>query len=94
MRGGVIDPYCASLGANTIQELLCGEAWLRAYYGIKRKRKVISHTFYLIFNFNFLAFQLLIFFFFWILVALYFRIKRTLKRLKCDASFPGDPVDH
>ena len=51
--GGVIDPYCASLGANTIQVLLCGEDWLRAYYGIKRKRKVISHTLYLIFNFNF-----------------------------------------
>ena len=82
--GGVIDPYYASLGANTIQVLLCGEDWLRAYYGIKRKEKrVISHTLYLIFNFNFLVFQLLIFIFiFGILVALYFRIKRTLKMLK------------
>ena len=75
-------PYRASLGANTIQVLLCGEDWLRAYYGIKRKKKVISHTLYLIFNFNFLVFQLLIFIYFLILVALYFRIKRTLKRLK------------
>ena len=78
----VIDPYRASLGANTIQVLLCGEDWLRAYYGIKEKKKVISHTLYLIFNFNFLVFQLLIFIYFLILVALYFRIKRTLKRLK------------
>ena len=54
--GRVIDPYRASLGANTIQVLLCGEDWIRAYYGIKRKKKVISHTLYLIFNFNFLVF--------------------------------------
>ena len=37
--GRVIDPYRSSLGANTIQVLLCGEDWLRAYYGIKRKKK-------------------------------------------------------
>ena len=60
-RGGVIDPYRASLGEKTIHVLLCGEDWLHAYYGIKRKKKVISHTLYLIFNFNFLVFQLLIF---------------------------------
>ena len=41
--GRVIDPYRASLDAKTIQVLLCGEDWLRAFYGIKRKRKVISN---------------------------------------------------
>ena len=51
--GRVIDSYRASLGADTVQVLLCGEDWLRAFYGIKRKRKVISQTLNLIFIFNF-----------------------------------------
>ena len=51
--GRVIDSYRASLGANTVQVLLCGEDWLRALYGIKRKRKVISETLNIIFIFNF-----------------------------------------
>ena len=51
--GRVIHSYRASLGADTVQVLLCGEDWLRAFYGIKRKRKVISQTLNLIFIFNF-----------------------------------------
>ena len=38
--GRVIEPHRASLGADTVKVLLCGENWLRAFYGIKRKRKV------------------------------------------------------
>ncbi|XP_050220684.1 zinc finger BED domain-containing protein DAYSLEEPER-like [Mercurialis annua] len=37
--GRVIDQYRASLGTDAVQVLLCGEDWLRAYYGIKRKTK-------------------------------------------------------
>ena len=35
----VIDLYRASLDAKTVQVLLCGEDWLRAFYGLKQKEK-------------------------------------------------------
>lgn len=37
----VINTYRASLGVDTTQVLLCGGAWLLAFYGIKSKKKVI-----------------------------------------------------
>uniref|UniRef100_A0A803N8R0 BED-type domain-containing protein n=1 Tax=Chenopodium quinoa TaxID=63459 RepID=A0A803N8R0_CHEQI len=40
--GIVIDSYRASLGTSTIQMLMCTEDWLRSFYGIKRKQKVIE----------------------------------------------------
>lgn len=36
--GRVIDNYRASLGSSTVQMLLCGEDWLRNFYGINRNR--------------------------------------------------------
>jgi len=46
--GRVIDQYRSNLGTNTVQMLLCGEDWFRAFYGIKRKRKVSIIFFYFI----------------------------------------------
>ncbi|GFZ15577.1 hypothetical protein Acr_24g0017670 [Actinidia rufa] len=34
--GRVIDPYRASLSTETVQMLLCGADWVRAFYGIKK----------------------------------------------------------
>ncbi|GFS42338.1 hypothetical protein Acr_00g0079270 [Actinidia rufa] len=34
--GRVIDPYRASLSTETVQILLCGADWVRAFYGIKK----------------------------------------------------------
>ena len=38
--GRVIDAYRSSLGADTVQMLLCGCDWYRNFYGLKRKAKV------------------------------------------------------
>ncbi|XVF67147.1 hypothetical protein PTKIN_Ptkin10aG0097300 [Pterospermum kingtungense] len=39
--GRIIDSYRSSLGAETVQMLLCGSDWLRNFYGLKRKAKVL-----------------------------------------------------
>lgn len=44
--GRIIDPHRVSLGAETIQVLICGVDWLRAFYSIRRKKKVNSITHY------------------------------------------------
>lgn len=36
----VIDTYCASLNADTIQVLICGGDWCRSLHGVKKKNKV------------------------------------------------------
>ncbi|XP_056690406.1 zinc finger BED domain-containing protein RICESLEEPER 2-like isoform X2 [Spinacia oleracea] len=40
--GRVIEPHRANIGAETVQMLLCGEDWLRSFYGIKRKKAKID----------------------------------------------------
>ena len=38
--GRVIDPYRASLSTETVQMLLCGADWVRAFYGLKKGSEV------------------------------------------------------
>ncbi|KNA14322.1 hypothetical protein SOVF_108480 [Spinacia oleracea] len=42
--GRVIEPHRACLGPDTVQMLLCGEDWLRNYYGIHKKKKAYCST--------------------------------------------------
>lgn len=42
--GRVIEPHRACLGPDTVQMLLCGEDWLRNYYGIHKKKKVFHYS--------------------------------------------------
>ena len=48
--GRVIYQYRSNLGTNTVQMLLCGEDWFRAFYGIKRKRKVSIVFYFILFS--------------------------------------------
>lgn len=41
--GRVIEPHRASLGTDTVQVLLCGADWYRAFYGLKKK-KIVKET--------------------------------------------------
>ncbi|KAF2324201.1 hypothetical protein GH714_009903 [Hevea brasiliensis] len=45
-RGRVIDPHRVALGAGIVQVLTCGSYWLRAFYGIQRKRKANTIIYY------------------------------------------------
>ncbi|KAL2926160.1 putative AC transposase [Bienertia sinuspersici] len=41
--GRVIEPHRASLSGETVEMLLCGGDWLRNFYGIYKKKKVIYY---------------------------------------------------
>jgi hypothetical protein len=39
--GSVIEPHRTSLSTDTIQMLLCGSDWVRAFHGIKKKTRIL-----------------------------------------------------
>ena len=90
--GRVIDPYRATLDAKTVQVLLCGEDWLRSFYGIKRKKRVFSF-----YNLIYVSYLFLVLNFPYLTICYFCRIKKISRKLhylheKCVKSYYGNLI--